>query len=151
MPDNPPVGKKILIVDEELYLVDPYIEVLKDEGYEITTLSSADEVVAHLQEHTYDLITLDILMPPSKEQISEPDGGEEEKTGVWLFKKIRATPANRKTPIIFITVTRSAEIHDEIREVEKEYTGRRARILTKPVMLRELLRAVEGALRGGGQ
>jgi CheY-like chemotaxis protein len=149
MPDNPLTGKKILMVDEELYLIGPYIEVLKDEGYEITTISNVDDALKHLQNHTFDLITLDVLMPPSKEQVSESNGGNEEKTGLWFFEKIRANPAFRKIPIIFITVTRSAAIHNEINAIEERYTGHKAQILTKPVMLRELLRTVEGALRGG--
>ncbi|MGH7203818.1 MAG: response regulator transcription factor [Candidatus Levyibacteriota bacterium] len=57
------MAKKILVVDDDLYIRELYEEVLKDEGYEIETAKDGKETLGKAQQGGYDLILLDIMMP----------------------------------------------------------------------------------------
>ena len=57
------MAKKILVVDDDLYIRELYEEVLKTEGYEVETAKDGEETLGRLQQGGYDLILLDIMMP----------------------------------------------------------------------------------------
>ena len=66
---------KILIVDDEHYICDIVSRWLGDEGYECVSAANVDEAWKILEEDTFSLMLLDIMMP--------------EKAGVVLLYKIR--------------------------------------------------------------
>jgi len=66
---------KILIVDDEHYIRDIVSRWLEDEGYECVCAANVDEAWKILEEDTFSLMLLDIMMP--------------EKAGVVLLHKIR--------------------------------------------------------------
>ena len=57
------MAKRILVVDDDLYIRELYEEVLKDEGYTIETASDGQAALDKLQLGGYDLVLLDIMMP----------------------------------------------------------------------------------------
>jgi CheY-like chemotaxis protein len=57
------MAKKILVVDDDLYIRELYEEVLKTEGYEVETAKDGEETLAKLQQGGYALVLLDIMMP----------------------------------------------------------------------------------------
>ena len=54
---------KTLVVDDEEIVRSFLIDVLTDEGYQVTAVSSGDEAVKLLTTNDYDLIITDIKMP----------------------------------------------------------------------------------------
>jgi CheY-like chemotaxis protein len=72
------MAKKILIVDDDAYLRDLYEEVLKDEGYEVTTAVDGEEGATKLAQGGYDLTLLDVMMP--------------KLDGLGVLKKLKETP-----------------------------------------------------------
>jgi DNA-binding response OmpR family regulator len=56
-------AKKILIIEDEETLRDLYVQILKQEGYEVSSASDGDEGYKLLLKNTYDLILLDIILP----------------------------------------------------------------------------------------
>src|SRR5215471_1975077 len=56
-------SEHILIVDDERAIQKTLRGVLEDEGYRVSTVGSAGEALAQLQEEAPDLIFLDIWMP----------------------------------------------------------------------------------------
>ena len=56
-------GRKILIAEDELFLRDLYIEILNDEGYEVSAAENGAVALAAITEKIFDLILLDIIMP----------------------------------------------------------------------------------------
>lgn len=66
---------KILIVDDEHYICDIVSRWLEDEGYECVSAANVDEAWKILEDDTFSLILLDIMMP--------------EKAGVVLLHQIR--------------------------------------------------------------
>ena len=72
------MAKKVLIVDDDAYLRDLYEEVLKGEGYDVTTAVDGEEGVAKLQQGGYDLTLLDVMMP--------------KLDGLGVLKKLKESP-----------------------------------------------------------
>jgi CheY-like chemotaxis protein len=57
------MAKKIMVVDDDLYIRELYEEVLKDEGYTVDSASNGEEALNKLKMGGYDLALLDIMMP----------------------------------------------------------------------------------------
>ncbi len=57
------MAKTVMVVDDDLYIRELYIEVLKDEGYTVDSASNGEEALNKLKMGGYDLILLDIMMP----------------------------------------------------------------------------------------
>lgn len=57
------MAKKVMVVDDDLYIRELYEEVLKDEGYTVDTASNGQEAYDKLKVGGYDIILLDIMMP----------------------------------------------------------------------------------------
>jgi len=55
--------KKILIVEDEAFLRDIYVDSLTPEGYELDTAIDGEEAYAKIKQGGYDLILLDIILP----------------------------------------------------------------------------------------
>lgn len=55
--------KRILVVDDDLYIREIYEEVLKNAGYDVESAKDGEEGLAKLKEGGYDLILLDVRMP----------------------------------------------------------------------------------------
>ncbi len=66
---------KILIVDDEHYICDIVSRWLEDEGYQCVSAANVDEAWKTLEEDTFSLMLLDIILP--------------EKAGIVLLHKIR--------------------------------------------------------------
>lgn len=70
------VKKRILIIEDEKFLRDLYVQVLTDEGYEVTGAADGEEGINAIKNNNYDLVLTDILMP--------------KLNGIDLLKKIKA-------------------------------------------------------------
>lgn len=57
------IPKRILVVEDEEYLRDLYVQILKQEGYEVDQAVDGDEAMKKLCNEEYDLILLDIILP----------------------------------------------------------------------------------------
>ena len=63
MSDQPNPAKKILVVEDDQYLRELYIDILQDEGYDVDHAVDGDEGYQKMHEGGYDLILLDIMLP----------------------------------------------------------------------------------------
>lgn len=93
--------EKVLIIDDNGINLRTAKEAL-DDYYEVITVNSCKMALRYLEQHTPDIILLDIQMP-------EIDGFE-------TMAAIRSLPQTEDTPIIFLTAQNN--IDDEIRGLE---------------------------------
>jgi len=54
---------KLLIVDDDTNIQRLYKEELEEEGYDVTIAPTGKDALKLFQNETYDIVTLDILMP----------------------------------------------------------------------------------------
>ena len=84
----PQLGKKILIVEDEVVVALPLLDTLKKEGFDVIKAKDGEEGLAVALRDRPDLILLDILMP--------------KMDGLTMMKKLRAENEwGKKAPIIF--------------------------------------------------
>ena len=120
------MAKRILVVDDDEMVLIALNELLRPEGFEVHTVSSGTEALKRIDENTYDLLMLDIIMP-------EMDGFE-------LCKRIREKEGLRETPIVFLTAKSREEDRGRGLEVGANL------FLTKPISPEKLLRLISDTM-----
>lgn len=118
---------KILIVDDDPEIVRLISELLKDEGYDIETVTQSLRVYDRAKESKPDLILLDIMMPYL-------DGWDE-------LKLFNLDEELRGIPVIIITADRNA-----FKGVDNAGQYGVVDHLFKPFELNELLSKIQQAL-----
>ena len=123
-------GKRILIVDDDPDIVEYVGTLLEDNGYEITSASTAAAAVSVLEKSNPDLLVIDVFMPG--------------RSGLDLLAMVRKDSRWCELPVILFTGD------DEVLEDEgKSYHGlqsgkRRAdAILGKPPNPVQVLKTLE--------
>lgn len=103
------MAKKILIVDDDLYIRDLYEEILKDEGYEVTSAADGKEGLDKLETGGYDLVLLDVMMPKID--------------GISVLSKLQIIePKTKNGPIILLTnLSQGPVIEDGMKKGAKSY------------------------------
>ena len=57
------IKKKLLVVEDEQFLRDLYIQILQEEGYEVDSAEDGEEGLSKLSKNQYDLVLLDVILP----------------------------------------------------------------------------------------
>lgn len=135
------MNKKILFIDDEPYYVRAHIDALIDEGYKVDKAGDGNEALEKLKDSEYDLIVLDIIMPPG--DLENTNNGM--RTGLRIHEIIRRQLC-LTIPIIFLTVVGSHDDHRYIRQIERQCGRPRLSILVKPVLPSELVEQVVALL-----
>jgi two-component system alkaline phosphatase synthesis response regulator PhoP len=81
--------KRILVVDDEIYIVHILEFTLTMEGYEVLTAADGEEALRRLEQDRPDLVVLDIMMP-------KVDGYE-------VLRRIRADEEFHQLPVILLS------------------------------------------------
>ncbi|QQS44540.1 response regulator [Candidatus Roizmanbacteria bacterium] len=56
-------SKTILVVEDEEYLRDLYVQILKQEGYNVEVAVNGEEAYQKMSQKDYDLVILDVILP----------------------------------------------------------------------------------------
>ncbi len=83
------MNKHILIVEDEAYIRDPYTEVLKGAGYQVSVAEDGEEALDKMSNGSYDLILLDVMLP--------------KLDALQVLKNLDQKHAIPKAPIIILT------------------------------------------------
>ena len=81
-------GKKILLIDDELDILEILSYNLEKEGYQVFTAYNGNEGIVKAKEIIPDLILLDVMMP--------------EKDGIETCQEMRQIRELQKTLIVFL-------------------------------------------------
>jgi two-component system OmpR family response regulator len=118
--------KRILLVDDDQFILGLLSERLVQSGYKIFTATNAAAALLLLAENPTDLVLLDVL-------IGDDDGFE-------LFRKIRQK--HERLPVIFLSGIRP---EDDLFQMALETTG--CVCLSKRTTMADLVKAIETALQ----
>ena len=117
---------RILVVDDEQDLLEILKFNLETDGYLVDTANSAEEALSMNLEH-YDLLLLDVMM-----------GG---MSGFAMARKLKAEPASKDIPIIFLTA------RDTENDTVTGFNLGADDYISKPFSIREVLVRVRAVLR----
>jgi len=121
-----PVGKTILVVEDESQVRTLLAKLLEKNDYSVATANDGLEAMKHLEEHRPDLMLVDVMMP--------------RLDGFSLVKAVRYSPENRAIPIIFVTAKTDARSMIEGINVGAKF------FLTKPFQIGDVLAKIKKAL-----
>ena len=80
----------VLIVEDDQFIRDLYVELLGDAGYKVNSAKDGEEGLEKMSKGGYDLVLLDIIMP--------------KKDGIQVMKKLTENPPKKPNKhIIFMT------------------------------------------------
>ncbi len=121
-----PAEKKILVVDDTLFMVTMIEKALQTAGYAVTTAFSGEEALEKIHSERFDLILLDVIMPGM--------------SGFELCEILRGDFRYNLIPIIIITG--QTEEEDRLKGLELGADD----YVVKPFVKRELLARVHNTL-----
>lgn len=124
-------GMKILIADDEPDILEILSYNLSAEGYEVITAKDGKEALDKARQARPDLIVLDMMMPG--------------KNGMEVCAQLRALPAFKEVPVIFLTA-----LNDEDTHIKGLETGADDYI-SKPVSPKVVLTRINTLLRRTGK
>ncbi|APJ10605.1 response regulator transcription factor [Bacillus safensis] len=116
---------KILVVEDEKKIARVLSLELEYEGYEVTVKETGIDGLQALEEDSFDLVLLDVMLP--------------ELSGLEVLRRVRKT--NTATPIILITARGS--IPDKVSGLDLGAND----YITKPFDIEELLARIRAQLR----
>ncbi|MHC4608564.1 MAG: response regulator [Planctomycetota bacterium] len=119
-------GERVLVVDDEQYILDVLEHFLEAAGYKVTTTEDPEEALSLAREQAPDAVLLDILMP--------------RMDGFDLCQMLRDHPQTKDVPIVFVTA-----LGDEVSRMRGRVSGGTA-YLQKPFTKSEILEAVHAAV-----
>ena len=122
---------KVLVIEDERYLLEDITELLQYTDFEVQGASNGSEGLAVAQEYPPDLIICDIMMP--------------ELDGYQVLEEIRANPMTANTPFIFLTAKADRDSMRQGMELGADD------YLTKPFTSAELLTAISTRLKRQSQ
>src|SRR3974390_2023834 len=123
------VGKqRILVVDDEPSIVDAVATSVRYEGFDVEEASTGRSALASAQEHTPDMIVLDIMLP--------------DLDGLEVTRRLRAD--GLRVPVLFLTAK------DALEDKLSGLTVGGDDYVTKPFALAEVIARVRGILRRTG-
>lgn len=117
----------ILIVDDEMAIRELLQFNLEKEGYKVTSAADGEKALALMNDHKYDLVLLDVMLPGMN--------------GLEVCRKMRSEPSLVHIPVIMLTA--KGEEIDKVLGLELGADD----YLTKPFGVRELLARIKVRLR----
>lgn len=81
--------KKILLVEDDQFLVDIYSTKLKEAGFSVETSCDGEDCLKKIRENKFDLIVLDIVLP-------KIDGRE-------VLKRIKEDEGLKNVPVVLLS------------------------------------------------
>ena len=107
--------KNILWLDNDVKLIDPYVDGMRQEGYDVTAVNNVSEAEALINEKKYDLLILDVMIPLFPKEESDYNPGETSmgaNTGLVFYKRNKDKLGKKETVVLVMTVRLDSEIQD---------------------------------------
>jgi len=117
---------KVLIVDDDPYILMSLDYLMKTNGYEVFVARNGTEALQSISDHLPALVLLDIMMP--------------DVDGYAICSSIKSNPVTSHIKVVFMSAkTRPADIR-------KAYDLGAVHYVTKPFSTRELLKSINEIL-----
>jgi DNA-binding response OmpR family regulator len=118
--------KKVLICDDEPYILESVSFIVREEGYHVLTAGDGEQALRLLSAEHPDLVLLDIMMPG--------------KSGFDVCREMKADESMRGTYVILLTAM------GQDRDMEDGYQSGADEYMTKPFSPRSLRRRLHELL-----
>lgn len=104
-----PIGKKILVLEDEHFISELYVRALTKAGYEVTVEVDGQSALKLAQTDAFDVILLDLMVPTI--------------TGIEVLRHLR-NPAETPNLHAKVIITTNLEQREDVRaDIEKQADG----------------------------
>lgn len=110
--------KKVLVCDDELYILESVTFVVREEGYTVFSAEDGEQALQIAKTELPNLILLDIMMP--------------KRNGFDVCRELKSNPATHQIYIVLLTAM------GQERDVEEGYQSGADEYMTKPFSPRSL-------------
>ena len=124
------MSKRILVVDDEMYIVNILDFTLAGEGWEVVSATNGEDALRTLLKFEPDLVILDVMMPRID--------------GVEVCRAIKAREESADTPVIMLTAKDREKDKEEALEAGADL------YLTKPFSPGKLVQEIRNLLNPQG-
>ena len=124
------MSKRILVVDDEMYIVNILDFTLAGEGWDVVSASNGEDALRTLLKFEPDLVILDVMMPRID--------------GVEVCRAIKARDESAETPVIMLTAK------DRDKDKEDALEAGADLYLTKPFSPSRLVQEIRNLLNPQG-
>lgn len=114
--------KRILLAEDEEILRMLIVDTLENQDFLIDEAGDGQEALNYLEEHVYDLIILDYMMPIL--------------TGLEVIKKVKLTKGNKNTQILMLSAKNQQSEQEKVIKAGADY------FMAKPFSPIQLLETV---------
>lgn len=98
---------KVLLVEDDEFLHQLYLDLLQGEGYEVTGVKNGNDAFDHIKKNAWDLILLDVMLPGM--------------TGFSILSRVKELHIQVRCPIIFLTNLDANEKDKHLLELATNY------------------------------
>lgn len=91
--------RRVLLIEDEKPLVDMYTIALRGYDFDLQTARTADDALRLLEDQSFDVILLDILIPATARDSLDVS----QRKGLEVLEIIRKHPRFRKVPVLILT------------------------------------------------
>lgn len=120
---------EILLVDDDRYVLETFTAILRNEGYEVTSVSSGKAALQELKKRWFDLVVTDLHMP--------------EISGFMVLKA--AKKLSKGIPVIMVTADHGYEFAFEALRLGADG------YLLKPCRVENMRKCIMNALKKSGE
>lgn len=117
---------KILVVDDDPYILMSLEFLMRKNGFDVMIARNGTETLELLEQHTPDVVLLDIMMP--------------DVDGYAICKHIKATPKHAQCKVVFVSA-KSKEA-----DIQKGYDLGAELYITKPFSNKDLVNKISALL-----
>jgi CheY-like chemotaxis protein len=114
----------VLLIDDQPAGVKYYVKALKDAGFDVVTLTSADEAWDYFTNFRPEIaaVILDIIMAPGAAMVGK-DHKAGTMTGVFLFERILDLQEKSRAlvPVGVMTQSTDKQVFDALVEIQKRH------------------------------
>jgi two-component system OmpR family response regulator len=118
--------KRVLVVDDDTDILTLIHKILTREGFQVVTAADGATAIHLIEEQSFDLILLDIMMPGI-------DGFE-------VSRGIRRSARGARSPVVFVTA------RDDSESMREGFRSGGTVFLSKPFTANQLLRIVNAMI-----
>lgn len=129
MSDQPPAGRHILCIEDELFISELYTRALSKAGYKVDVVADGAKAIEAARTNQYDIILLDLMVP--------------NVTGIEILRALR-DPQLQPPIRSKIIITTNLEQRDDVRaDIEKQADGYLVKAELTPYELVNILNTIK--------
>lgn len=111
------MAHKILLVEDDKEFRELYHKQLEEAGFEVEICDTAGQAMDELKNKTFDIVVLDVMLPPSTD-------------GLSLLRSIKSDKKNQNLPVLMLTNVEDTKLIKEA--MDAGAVGYIAKIATTP-------------------